>query len=420
MTGLIDAVLDQLGQLPLWAVLIAVCVVMALETTMLVGIVVPGDLVVLFAAAAASSPTELGLLVVAVTLGSLLGETIGYGLGRRWGERVQRSRAGRRLGDERWARAADYLQRRGGRAVFVARYLAAVHALTPIVAGTVGMRYRRFIGWCAAGGITWSTLYVGLGAAAGASYREYADWLGTATYVAIGGLVGAAAFVSLASLRNRGRLRAWRVRLPVPGNEAVLIGALGGLVALGVATADEAGARAPGPLAYAIGAFGVAALLARRRYPVGVLTATTVACFAYHLLDYPGGPPILVVVVAVHAAAAAGRLHLALAAGGLLTGAGVVYRWLVEGDNVYGLETALMAGLLVAAALVGDGVRPSQPAGGHHPEPAEPPGFERHARAGRLSLASTVSTVSTASTAHAEAPGCVDDRRSRPASLAGS
>jgi membrane-associated protein len=217
MTGLIDGLLDQLGQLPLWAVLLAVGLVMALETTMLVGIVVPGDVVVLFAAATADGPVELGLLVVAVTAGSLTGETVGFGLGRRWGGRLRTSRAGRRLGEERWARAADYLQRRGGHAVFLARYLAAVHAVTPILAGTVGMRYRRFIAWCAAGGLTWSALYVALGGAAGASYREYADNLGTATSVALGGLAGAGLFVGVAALRHRAMLRKRLVALTAGG-----------------------------------------------------------------------------------------------------------------------------------------------------------------------------------------------------------
>ena len=44
MTDLMDTALGGIGQLPLWAVLVAVCLVMALGTTMPVGIVVPGDL----------------------------------------------------------------------------------------------------------------------------------------------------------------------------------------------------------------------------------------------------------------------------------------------------------------------------------------------------------------------------------------
>jgi hypothetical protein len=65
---------------------------------------------------------------------------------------------------------------------------------------------------------------------------------------------------------------------------------------------------------------GVLALLARHRWPVPVLAATLIAFGAYHLLDYPAGPPILAVVVAVYGTAASGRLSVALGAGGLVTG----------------------------------------------------------------------------------------------------
>jgi len=295
---------------------------------------------------------------VAVTCGSLAGETLGYGLGRRWGPRVRLSRAGRRLGEERWARAVDYLQQRGGRAVFLARYLAAIHAVTPIVAGTVGMRYRRFIAWCAAGGLTWSILYVTLGAIAGASYRRYADSLGTVTWVAIGGLVGAGAFIGAVTLLNRGVLRN-RPRLPLclPVWDLVLVGVLGAVVALAVGATEEAGSRAPDALAYAVAVTGVLALLARRRWPVGVLAVTVAIFGGYHLLDYPPGPPLLAVVVAIYGTANAGRLPHALIAGGLVTGSGTAYRWLVEGDNVLGVETALGVTLLITVALLGDALR---------------------------------------------------------------
>jgi membrane protein DedA with SNARE-associated domain len=214
VTDLLDLLLEQLHQLPLWALLAVVGAMMAMETTMLVGIVVPGDLVVLFAAATVDTPLELVLLVVMVTMGTLVGETVGYGLGRRWGPGLRSSRIGRRLGEERWARADDFLERRGGRAVFAARYLAAIHAVTPVVAGTLGMRYRRFITWCAAGGLTWSTLYVAVGAAAGASYRRYSDMLGTATWVVLGALAGAALVIGAKHLRRRRPTQQDRFLLP--------------------------------------------------------------------------------------------------------------------------------------------------------------------------------------------------------------
>lgn len=359
MTDHLDAALDQLAQLPFWAVLVVVCVAMALETSILVGIVVPGDLVVLFAAAAlVTGPVELTMLVVAVTLGSLIGETVGYAAGRQWGERLRHSRAGRRLGDERWARATDFLARRGGRAVFAVRFVAAVHALTSVVAGTVGMGYWRFIGWCAAGGLTWSALYAGLGVLAGASYREYADGVSAVTFVVVGGVAGAGALVALMSLRGTGALERWRARFSLPQREVVVLGALAGAVALATSVAEESGSQKPDLLAYTIGFTGVLSLLARRRWPIGVLAVSVVAFAAYNLCGYPAGPPVLAVAVAIHAAAAAGRRRPALAACGLVTGAGITYRWMIEGDPVVGVDMMLPAAFLAVVALLGARSRP--------------------------------------------------------------
>jgi membrane-associated protein len=366
VTDLLDSLLDQLDQLPLWAVLVTVGCVMALETTMLVGVVVPGDLVVLFAGSTADSPAELVLVVVAVTAGSLAGETVGYGLGRRWGPALRTSRLGRHLGDERWDKAGDYLERRGGWAVFLARYLAAIHAVTPVVAGSVGMRYRRFIGWCAAGGVTWSTLYVVLGALAGASYRRWSEAMGAATTVVLGGLAGAALFAAGAVLRER-LARQGRVRLMLGPlgllrlelRDAVGLGGLAAVVgvAVGAADATGGGVRAPDAIAYALALGGVAVLVGWRRWPVPVLGVTLVAFVAYHLLDYPAGPPVLAVVVAVYGAAVTGRLPLALGAAGLVTGSAVAFRGLVEHTDALGTDVALAAALLVCAALLGDSIR---------------------------------------------------------------
>jgi len=51
--------------------------------------------------------------------------------------------------------------------VAAARFVAVVHALVPVVAGSVRMRYRRFLGWSALGAAAWSVTFVGIGALAG-------------------------------------------------------------------------------------------------------------------------------------------------------------------------------------------------------------------------------------------------------------
>lgn len=136
---------------------------------------------------------------------------------------------------------------------------------------------------------------------------------------------------------------------------------------------NEARSRPPDEAAYTLAVAGVLALLARHRWPVPVLAATLIAFGAYHLLDYPAGPPILAVVVAVYGTAASGRLSVALGAGGLVTGSGIIYRALVEGDNVHGIETTLGATLLVTAALLGDATPSRQSRADQPTDPGDRP-----------------------------------------------
>jgi membrane-associated protein len=347
MVEVIDGLLAALAELPLWALAGAVAVVMALEASLLTGVVVPGDLVVLFAASTATTPTRFVVLWAAVAAGSVVGETVGYGIGRVFGERVQASRIGRWLGPRRWARAAEFLQRRGARAVFAGRFLAAVHAVLPIVAGTVRMGYRRFLAAAVAGALTWSALYMVIGALAGASYRAVAERLNEVSGVVVGGLIGAALFAGVVLIRQ-GLVRVSDTRVDAGVALAVVA-----VIGVGITLAEEPGARQPDALAYGLGVAGAAALLARRRWPVGVLGATLAVSLVYHLLDYPAGPPNVAVLVAVYSTAAAGRLLLALLVGGAFTGVGIAYRSLIEGDAL-GIEALSAAALLPTLALLGD------------------------------------------------------------------
>ena len=69
-----------------------------LETSVLIGLVVPGDTVVIVAATAVASPLEAVLLGVAVVIGALIGESIGFWLGRWLGPKIRDSWVGRRVG----------------------------------------------------------------------------------------------------------------------------------------------------------------------------------------------------------------------------------------------------------------------------------------------------------------------------------
>jgi membrane-associated protein len=204
MFDAVDTLLETLIGLQPAVLYLLTGVFVTLETSLLIGLLLPGDSVVLLAGTTVTGPPRFAALVLVSTLGSLLGESIGYLLGRRYGDRVRASRAGRRLGEDTWARAESFLTGRGGRAVAAARFVAVVHAVVPVVAGSVGMRYRRFLGWSALGAAAWSVTYVGIGALAGASWRQYGERLGLAGLAVLGAIVLAAWLLRAATRRRRG------------------------------------------------------------------------------------------------------------------------------------------------------------------------------------------------------------------------
>lgn len=170
---------------PVLRVLIA-GVGMLLETSILVGLVVPGDTIVLVSATGISDWPQYVALLITVIIGSLSGESIGFALGRFFGPRIQASKLGQRLGERNWVRAETYLDRRGGIAVFVSRFLPVLHALIPLTVGMSTMRFRKFLAWTAPACILWAASYVSVGWLAAGSYRQLSTQLHFAGYLFAG------------------------------------------------------------------------------------------------------------------------------------------------------------------------------------------------------------------------------------------
>jgi len=157
-----------------------------LETSVLIGLVVPGDTVVIVAATAVASPLEAVLLGLAVVVGALIGESIGFALGRFLGPRIQHSWLGRKIGEENWARSERYLLRRGGPAIFISRFLPVLHSLVPLTVGMSGYPYRRFLAWTLPACVIWAALYISVASVAAGTYRQLADQLHYAGYIFVG------------------------------------------------------------------------------------------------------------------------------------------------------------------------------------------------------------------------------------------
>ena len=160
-----------------------------LETSILVGLVIPGDSIVLVASTAVQSPAEYFGLIAAILIGAICGESIGFALGRFFGPKIRHSWLGRRIGEKNWHRAEVYLERRGGPAVFISRFLPVLHSIIPLTVGMSTMSYRRFISWTVPACILWSCAYVSVGAFAAGSYEQLSDRLHYAGYLFVGIIV---------------------------------------------------------------------------------------------------------------------------------------------------------------------------------------------------------------------------------------
>lgn len=154
-----------------------------LETSILIGLLIPGDTIVIVAATAVASPAQFTALIVAVVIGALIGESIGFALGRFFGPKIRASKLGRRIGEHNWMRAENWVDRRGGIAVFISRFLPVLHSVIPLTVGMSTMSYRKFLSWTIPASLIWAAAYVSVGTFAAGGFRELLDQLHYAGYL---------------------------------------------------------------------------------------------------------------------------------------------------------------------------------------------------------------------------------------------
>jgi undecaprenyl-diphosphatase len=210
------ALLESVGSLAGPSAYLVIALFAALESSAFVGLFIPGELALLLGGYIAyQGHAGLVPMMAAATAGAIVGDSIGYEIGRHLEGSIRRSRLGRKVGDERWARAEHYVALRGGRAVFFGRFVGVLRALVPALAGVSRIRYRRFLLWNALGAVIWGPSLVGLGYLAGGSYRRMEHYAGRAGLVLlllavmVGGIAALGRWVS----RNPDRVRAFGRRL---------------------------------------------------------------------------------------------------------------------------------------------------------------------------------------------------------------
>ncbi len=159
------------------------------EAAVFIGFVLPGETAVVLGGFLASRhELEIVTLCVLVFVAAVVGDTVGYEVGKHFGPRLMRLKIFARH-QERMDSASDMLRRRGGPAVFLGRFTAFFRAVMPGLAGLSQMPYRTFLPWNALGGLIWGVGFSLVGYFAGESYEKVASEIGRGTAIVIALLV---------------------------------------------------------------------------------------------------------------------------------------------------------------------------------------------------------------------------------------
>jgi membrane protein DedA with SNARE-associated domain len=199
----IDSLLEAVPPL---VVYLLVGLVVGIES---LGIPIPGEIVLVSAALLTSehqlavSPVIVG---IAGSAGAIIGDSIGFAIGRKWGDKLF-AWAGRKFpkhfGPAHVAYAEKIFTRWGVYAVFFGRFIALLRIFAGPLSGALGMPYRRFLIANAAGGIVWA------GGLTAAIYflGEVADkWFGRFSWIALVAAVLGGIIVGLVIKRRTSKI----------------------------------------------------------------------------------------------------------------------------------------------------------------------------------------------------------------------
>ena len=198
---MIATLVEHILAMPGWAALLLVFALPALESSAFIGFVFPGEISLITGGVLAfEHRTALWAVLLVGIAGAVVGDSVGYLVGRRYGRRMLDGSIGRFVTAEHLDRGERYLAERGGKAVFLGRFTAALRVMVPGLAGMARMHYRTFLSYNIAGGVAWATMSVLLGYAGGNAWQHAAH---LASWVGVGALGALVLWVAHGSLRRR-------------------------------------------------------------------------------------------------------------------------------------------------------------------------------------------------------------------------
>ena len=162
MIAILTPLLYSLGP----AALLLIMAVVFAESGLLVGFFLPGDSLLFLAGALVASHVialPVWLLGLGVFAAAVLGDQVGYSIGRRLGPRLFSRPDSRLFSQANADRASQFFDHHGSGAVILARFVPVIRTFVPAVAGVAHMPRRRFSIYNLVGGAAWSVSIVTVG-----------------------------------------------------------------------------------------------------------------------------------------------------------------------------------------------------------------------------------------------------------------
>jgi membrane protein DedA with SNARE-associated domain/membrane-associated phospholipid phosphatase len=181
LQGLLEDISNTLGA---WTYLLVGVFAFA-ETGAFVGLVVPGETVMLIGGAVAGQGAiDVYILIAIAWFAAWLGDTTSFFLGRKLGRGFV-IRHGPRFGlsAERFEWVEDYFSRHGGKTIFIGRFVGIVRALAPFIAGSSGMRYGGFVPYSVLGTGIWASAHILIGYVFSRSVDTAAEYAGRGAFL---------------------------------------------------------------------------------------------------------------------------------------------------------------------------------------------------------------------------------------------
>jgi membrane-associated protein len=136
--------------------LVALTIIVFVETGLLIGFFLPGDsLLVTAGIFAAKGDLDLLTLNISLSAAAIVGDTLGYRIGYTTGPKIFTRENSLLFNRKHLISAKGFYDRYGGFTIVIARFIPIIRTFAPVVAGVGAMSYGRFLAFNALGGIFW-------------------------------------------------------------------------------------------------------------------------------------------------------------------------------------------------------------------------------------------------------------------------